>query len=195
MAEMIKALIFDFYGVIYGNFNWDIIDSRIYSDENKARAFVDLKTSANRGDISNEELLEQVAKLAEDEKHPNNPAVKFGPSINYAALGLVESLKHKFKIGLLSNGTHEHISRVFKELQGTDKFFDIVITSSDTQFIKPSKEAFISAARKLGVEPDEVLIIDDSAGHIEGAKKAGLKTIKFDDMDQLRREFEHLEIY
>src|SRR5680860_1471722 len=104
MAEMIKALIFNFYGVIYGNFNWDIIDSRIYSDENKARAFVDLKTSANRGDISNEELLEQVAKLAEDEKHPNNSTVKFGPSINYAALGLVESLKHKFKIGLLSNG-------------------------------------------------------------------------------------------
>lgn len=191
---MIKALIFDFYGVIYSNFDWDAIDARIYPDKSKAKEFVALKRRANKGDISNDEFLLNVSELADDANHPNAPAVKLGPSINYTALGLIESIKDRYKIGLLSNGTHKHINHVFEELGGADKFFDEIITSSDTKFIKPDKQAFLGVAKKLGVDPNETIVIDDSAGHIDGAKKAGFETIRFNDMEQLRQELTWLGV-
>ncbi len=191
---MIKALIFDFYGVIYSNFDWDVIDERIYPDEVKAKEFRALKRTANQGDLSNKEFLTEVSRIAEDEKHPDKPAVKLDSSVNYSILGFIESMKNKYKIGLLSNGTHEHINSVFGELGGANKFFDVVVTSSDTQFIKPSKEAFAGITKKLDVKPKETVVIDDSPSHIEGAKKAGLKTIEFNDMRQLRRDIEYLGI-
>lgn len=192
---MIKAIIFDFYGVIYSNFDWEAIDTRIYSDKDKSEEFASLKRSANRGDLSNEEFLAEVARLAEDKVYPDKPAVKLTPSVNYPILGLIDSIKNKYQIGLLSNGTHKHIDSVFEKIGGASKFFDAIITSSDTQFIKPSKEAFNGATKNLGVKPDEALVIDDSSGHIEGAKNAGLQTIKFNDLKQLRQDLERLEIY
>lgn len=193
--SMIKALIFDFYGVIYSNFNWSAIDERIYSDSSKAEVFTKLKRQANKGYISNEELTAKVGSLAEDDKYPNRPAVKSGPSLNYAVLGLIESIKSdKCKIALLSNGTHEHINNVFAKLGGTDNFFDTVITSSDTQFIKPSKKAFLGAAKRLGTQPNQTLVIDDSPGHVAGALAAGLQAIKFENMEQLRQDLRRMGI-
>ncbi len=64
---MIKALIFDFYGVIYSNFDWNVIDARVYPYEDRAKEFVSLKRLANKGDISNTDFLSAVAKLAKDE--------------------------------------------------------------------------------------------------------------------------------
>ncbi len=192
---MIKALIFDFYGVIYSNFDWDVIDERIYPDETKAKEFIALKRAANKGDLSNDKFLTEVSKIAEDVKYPDKPAVKLDSSVNYSVLGLIESMKNKYKIGLLSNGTQEHINSVFKKLGGANKFFDVVVTSSDTQFIKPSKEAFIGTVKRLGTKTEETVVVDDSPGHIEGAINAGLKTIQFSDMKQLRQDLERLEIY
>lgn len=192
---MIKAIIFDFYGVIFSNLDWDIIDERIQKDAAKAMKFKEYVRRANTGKLSSDALMQKISVLADDKNNPDSPAITPNPSMNYAVLGLIDRLNGTYKFGLLSNGGHEHISRVFSGVGGTDKFFDSVITSSDTKHIKPSKQSFMDMTTSLSVKPNEALIIDDSPQHIAGAKKAGLQTITFEDMAQLRGELEKMEIY
>jgi len=191
---MIKALIFDFYGVIYSNLDWEVIDQRIKTDEKKATEFKKLVQKANVGSVDNTELLEGISRLADDVLHPENLAVKLEPSINYSALGLIENIKTKYKTGLLSNGGRANIDEALSDVGGAAKYFDVVMSSSDTSYIKPAKEAFLNMSKLLGSEPSETLIIDDSYRHIQGADAAGLKTIRFIDMGQLRLELNRFKV-
>jgi len=192
---MIKALIFDFYGVIYSNLDWEVIDQRIKTDEQKAVEFKKLVQKANVGSVDNTKLLEGISKLADDAMYPENLAVNFEPSINYSALGLIENLKIKYKTGLLSNGGRANIDEVLNDVGGAGKYFNVVMSSSDTSYIKPAKEAFLNMSELLGSEPNETLVIDDSYRHIQGADTAGLKTIRFVDMEQLRSELNRFGIF
>lgn len=192
---MIKAIIFDFYGVIFSNLDWNVIDERIQKDADKAMKFKEYVRRANTGKLSSEAFMQKICILADDKNNPDSPAITPNPSMNYAVLGLIGRLNETYKFGLLSNGGHEHISRLFSGVGGTDMFFDSVITSSDTKHIKPSKKAFMDMTTSLGVKPGEALIIDDSPKHIAGARKAGLKTITFEDMAQTRDELEGMGIH
>ncbi len=187
---MIKALIFDFYGVIYSNLDWEIINQRIYSDEKKKEEFRKLIQSANMGQVSNADFLSRTSELAEDTLHPQKPALNPVPSVNYSALGLIERLKRSYRIGLLSNGGRSNIDEALSAVGGANKYFYIVLSSSDTMHIKPAKEAFLGMIEKLGSTIDNTLVIDDSPRHIQGAKNIGLKTIRFSDMEQLRVELQ-----
>lgn len=185
---MIEAIVFDFYGVIYSNFDWEVIDDRIYGSELNTQKFKELIGQANSGKITNTQLLKRTGKLAGDDSYPDKLAVKTDPSLNYVAIGLIEGIKTRYKTGLLSNGSKRHIAEAFEQVGGVDKFFDVVLTSADTGYAKPKLEAFTSMVGRLDVEPQKTLIIDDSPQHIMGAQLAGLQTIRFNDMEHLRRD-------
>lgn len=185
---MIEAIVFDFYGVIYSNFDWEVIDERIYGSQPNTIKFKELIAKANSGELTNTQLLLSTGQLADDDKYPQRPAVKAEPSLNYAALRLVEDLKTRYKTGLLSNGSKQHITGVFELVGGVDKFFDVALTSADIGYAKPNQEAFKKMAEQIGVEAGKILMIDDSPQHVAGAQAAGLQTIRFNDMAHLRRD-------
>jgi len=191
---MLKAVVFDFYGVIYSNFDWNAIDERIYTDPEKAIEFRRAMRHANLGEISNEEFLKTTSNLAEDTKYPEKQAVNFKSSINYSALRLIENLRSRYKIGLLSNGGHAHIKNALAEVGGESKYFDVVVSSSDTRHIKPAADAFFNIVERLGAQPQTTLIVDDSPGHIAGAVAAGLQAIRFSDMKSLRVELRKIGV-
>ncbi|MEM3696626.1 MAG: HAD family hydrolase [Candidatus Bathyarchaeia archaeon] len=68
---------------------------------------------------------------------------------------------------------------VIKELEsfGLAKYFKHVITALDTHTPKPSPEALIKCAKKLGVQPCECLVVGDSVADIKAGKSAGAKTV------------------
>ena len=56
-------------------------------------------------------------------------------------------------------------------------FFDVVVALEDSKKIKPSKEPFKVIVNKLGIKPEECLMVGDRPERdIEGAKKLGIKT-------------------
>jgi beta-phosphoglucomutase len=59
----------------------------------------------------------------------------------------------------------------------TDKFFDAVVSSEDTQRGKPDPQVFLVAAAKLGVPPSRSLVIEDAVAGVQAAKAAGMKCI------------------
>lgn len=61
---------------------------------------------------------------------------------------------------------------------GFEDFFDVILTKDDVEEMKPSSKAFLKAAKLLGVEATECIMIGDRPSKdIVGAKKLGMKTI------------------
>ncbi len=63
---------------------------------------------------------------------------------------------------------------------GIADLFDAVVASSEVGFQKPDPRLFAVAQRKLGVSPDEILHVGDTAADIEGAGAAGFSALLID---------------
>ena len=95
------------------------------------------------------------------------------------AIELLEYLRPKYKMYILSNG--------FKELQshkmrtaGIDKYFDALILSEDIGVNKPNRELYEYALEKTGSKLEESIMIGDMfETDIVGAANIGMKQIYF----------------
>lgn len=57
------------------------------------------------------------------------------------------------------------------------EFFYIIVTADDIKNHKPAPDVFLEAARQLGVQPEECLVVEDAENGIEAAKNANMKAI------------------
>jgi len=73
---------------------------------------------------------------------------------------------------LASSSTRESISIILKNLH-IDSFFDIVVSGEGFPS-KPNPFIFLKAAEKLNIQPENLLVIEDSAVGVEAAKTAGM---------------------
>ena len=60
---------------------------------------------------------------------------------------------------------------------GLSDYFDIVVCGEDVKESKPDPEIFLRAAKKLGVEPRQCVVFEDSAHGVAAAKGAGMKCV------------------
>lgn len=188
---MVDAVIVDFYGVLYSNFNWPAIDARIKSDEGKSQEFAYLKTLSNRGKLRNDDFLNKAAVLAGDNRHPEDRVVMLDPHINKDLIDKIKTLLPEAKLGILSNGNKIDVVRQVKEC-GLENEFEVVLTSSDIGFAKPEQAAFEETFDRLGVDASKTVIIDDSPVHTAAAQKYGYRVIMFEDNDSTLKELETL---
>ncbi len=52
-----------------------------------------------------------------------------------------------------------------------------LVTGNDVQKKKPDPAAFLLAAKKLGIEPEHCVVIEDAVNGIKGAVNAGMKSV------------------
>jgi putative hydrolase of the HAD superfamily len=71
-----------------------------------------------------------------------------------------------------------------------DDLFDVVIESSKVGYRKPDARIYELACEQLGVEPDEVVFLDDLGVNLKPAAAMGMTTIKVIDPDVALHELE-----
>lgn len=77
----------------------------------------------------------------------------------------------------LATMSHRHqVDRILSVL-GLDDTFDVIATMEDVERGKPAPEIDLLVAEKLGVPPDEVLVIEDSAAGVGAAVAAGMAVV------------------
>ena len=97
-------------------------------------------------------------------------------------LTFIYGLKKDYKIFLLSNTNEIHIKKFKEDLKKNNMLeqfyncFDKIYYSSRMGKRKPEKSCFNQVLEENGLIAENTLFIDDSIQHIEGAKKAGIKT-------------------
>jgi HAD superfamily hydrolase (TIGR01549 family) len=95
------------------------------------------------------------------------------------ALELLNELKLKYKIGVISNNfTQGQIKKI--EKCGLTSLIDEIVTSEDTGFTKPDKKIFWILLNKMNVSSGEAVMIGDAwKVDILGAVNAGIKPVWF----------------
>jgi putative hydrolase of the HAD superfamily len=100
---------------------------------------------------------------------------------------IIRSLKGKWRLGLLSNTDPLHfhyIVTTFPIVSVLEKW----ILSYEVGFKKPDPRIFQRAMGWASVEPEKILFIDDTKGHVEAAISLGMQGIHFRSDEQLREE-------
>jgi putative hydrolase of the HAD superfamily len=108
-----------------------------------------------------------------------------------AILRWIKQLKGSYKIAVLSNVGPGGLARYFSKDE-LSVYFDVAIASGDVGYMKPSPEIYLHASSQLGVTPDECVFIDDILGHCNGAKEAGMKAVRYMDIQQAKAELERI---
>ncbi|MFF7141423.1 HAD family hydrolase [Streptomyces nodosus] len=82
-----------------------------------------------------------------------------------------------------SSGSHERI-RVGHRTTGLDQWFDDerIFSSQDVGRGKPAPDLFLYAAERMGVAPDQCLVIEDSPLGVQAAVAAGMEVYGFTAM-------------
>ena len=93
----------------------------------------------------------------------------------------------------LTNWSQEKFSIVRHKYEFFNMFEDIVV-SGEVKLIKPDPAIFRLLLQKIHLQPEECLLIDDSAQNIEAAQKMGFVTIHFTSPTQLKLELRQMGI-
>ena len=92
---------------------------------------------------------------------------------------LLDYLKPKYHLHLITNGFQE-VQHTKLSGSGLEPYFETLTVSEEVGVKKPNPEIFLYALRKANASPAESLMIgDEMAVDIDGARDAGIDTILF----------------
>ena len=195
--KKIKSIIFDLGAVLLNISYQKTIEefdklgiknsSTFYSKKLQTNIFNLLET----GEISESDFIKEIQKQCTE---ATNTQILYAWNamlldLPLRRVELLKQLKKDFNLYLLSNTNSIHItefenkigSKQYKELY---QLFDKVYYSHKIGHRKPNAEAFQLIIEENNLIAEEILFIDDSPQHIEGAKKLGIKTYHLlDDED------------
>lgn len=71
-------------------------------------------------------------------------------------------LKHGIKLGIVTSSIQETFDRKFSRKQGLAAKFEVIVTGDKVKNGKPAPDGYVDAARLLGSNPSECLVIEDA---------------------------------
>ncbi len=94
-----------------------------------------------------------------------------------------------YKTAILSN-TEKPVNEFFPK--ETYEGFDVVVLSCFEGVSKPDKAIYELTLARLGTKAEETLFIDDRQDYLDGAKRAGLQTLLFTNVSQLKTDLANI---
>lgn len=168
-----KAIIFDLDGVIVkSELDFKLIRKEIFGSE------------------SDEPVLEQIEQLKEPEEKKRairileNHEMKAAltSELNLGIMALLRLLSQKkIKRAIVTRNSRKSVRIIL------DRFkldFDAIVTRKEAP-PKPAKEPVLLACEKMGVQPEEVILIGDYEFDMLAGKRAGVTTILLRTPNQL----------
>ncbi|MEA3298059.1 MAG: HAD-IA family hydrolase, partial [Chloroflexota bacterium] len=103
--------------------------------------------------------------------------VQFSPGIA-DLLSIIK--KGNFKQALVSSSPQKTIDSITSNINVQD-YFDCIVNSDGIDKSKPNPQIYLSAAKKLGADPKECIVIENSPLGVEAAKTAGMRCMAVAD--------------
>jgi len=80
------------------------------------------------------------------------------------------------KVAVASSSQHDWVDGHLRRLN-LYNFFDVIKCKDDVHAIKPAPDLFLAALKALGVKADEAVIFEDSLNGIIAAQRAGIRVV------------------
>ncbi|MBI4176801.1 MAG: HAD family phosphatase [Candidatus Aenigmarchaeota archaeon] len=182
---MIKAVIFDMDGVLS-----DTVEFQIKAETDAFREFgieISPEKILEYNGVSDGEFFSSVFKKFGSAGNPETARELKWNSLTSFAKGkirpisgvveLVEKMKNsQLTLGVASASRKDFIELVLREL-GIEKHFSAVTSSDEVSSGKPDPAVFLLTARKMGVHPEDCVVIEDAPKGVRAAKLAKMKCI------------------
>ena len=123
--------------------------------------------------INTEKTTDELARQTQQEylKQLSKVQLKDGFEV------FVRELKaSEIPIALATSNVRLMLEETFNKID-IEGYFDAVTTGEEVMAKKPAPDLFLKTAQKLGVEPSECLVFEDSGAGIAAAKAAGMKAV------------------
>jgi putative hydrolase of the HAD superfamily len=181
-----KAIIFDFFGVINSDTGMVWLRKNIPDEQ----ASENLRAMFSKVDIGETPELEffQIAahKVGRSPSDVRNEWFELS-HINPDVISLIAELRKEYKIALCTNAPSALVRDILQKT-GIDNYFDDIFISSELKMIKPHPDIFMHILNKLGLKPEKALFIDDSITNVNGARNIGMQALQFTDATQLKAD-------
>ncbi len=102
---------------------------------------------------------------------------------------------HTEALAVFSNGNRVEVSQTLAKLDGGKilPYFQHITTIEDVSQGKPHPEGYLQSAKKLGISPEDCLVIEDSLQGIRAAKAAQMHVIGLATTHHLDRLKPHVD--
>jgi len=197
----IKAVLFDLGGVIIDVDYQKTIDaftdlgvknaSDLYNQFDQSRLFDSFET----GEVSSDYFIDQLSALVQHSIPREQIVDAWNAMIGefpVEKLHLIQEISSKISCYMLSNTNEIHLDKAMNALQNTS-FSNLELFFKECYFShligkrKPEVDTFSWVASQLGMLTEDILFIDDSPQHIEGAQKSGMQTIFYRSIQDIER--------
>ena len=186
---MIRAVIFDCFGVLVQGTLMAFHDRHNFTDEQRRQAR-ELESASSRGYLSYEDHIKKLSELTGIPVEQTKKEVEDNPPNEMLLRYIEKELRPKYKIGFLSNASDNWLDELFTPEQ--QKLFDDVVLSYEVKMAKPDPQIFILAANNLGLQPEECVFVDDIERYCVGAEEVGMKAVCYKNFAQFERDIINL---
>jgi len=185
MLDKAKAVIWDMDGVIadtapYHFRAWqDVFQKRgvNFTEDTFKRNFGQRNDTIIRNTLGSELSPSEVEIIAAEKEQNYRQRVKKNIKPLPGAIQLLRGLKkYDFVQALASSAPVENIQLVLHGL-GIDSFFQAIVSGREVKEGKPSPQGFLLAAKRLGVKPQNCIVIEDAIAGVTAAKRGGMHCI------------------
>ncbi len=143
-----------------------------------------------RGEITEVEFLEQLTDSLEPllghrpEMHRFKEIYFEALDPNPPMIDLMRELKEAgYRMAMLTNNVREW-EPLWRSMLPVDEIFETVIDSAFVECRKPESRIYAIALERVGLPAESCLFVDDVLVNCEGARKAGINAVHFQDNEQ-----------
>lgn len=91
----------------------------------------------------------------------------------------LKSIKNRgLKTAVASSSGYDLIGLILSRL-GISEYFDSITSGNDVKRGKPDPDVFLLAAERIGVNPRDCFVVEDSENGVKAAKSAGMKALGY----------------
>lgn len=181
--DSIKAIIFDMDGLlvaseeIYHRVEFELFRPFGVKKADYFDKFMGMKAEEVFAQIKEELNLKQsVDELIEQRLVKMEEAFRSELKLMPYAYETLKKYYKVYSLALCSSSQRELVGVALEKFKIAD-FFSIVISGDDVKVGKPHPEIFLKASSYLGLQPSEVLVLEDAPKGVEAAKRAGMHCV------------------
>jgi len=182
-----KAVVLDFDGIIADTLqiNFEVKKAAFVREgiELSLQEFIDIWVSPEPGKegtpyfIKLKKLEIDPKKSLKAQREKLTKLFKERAKPKPGALNLIKLLKESgLPLGIVTSNYKPSVEEFLRKF-GIAKDFEFVIGFADCNRRKPFPDPYFLAAKKFGVSPKEILVIEDADTGVDSAKEAGCKVI------------------
>lgn len=180
---MIKGIITDFDGTLVDTLSANVVSyinafgkNGFDISETQYRECFGLRFDdmCNKLNIPNDKELRDKIKVDKKNEYAKHYDLT---KLNYKLFDFIMYSKTiYFKVCIASTASQENLTGIL-QYYNIQKYFDNIVCGNEVKKGKPAPDVYMTALSKIGLEPNEVIVFEDSLVGIDAAKNAGIDNI------------------